>query len=223
MLRLRAWVFFLFLLLIGALLVATAPSFQTCLGQAGPQAASSQPQRHGTTVTAARTTRDCLARFFTENRDDIIAGLALILALSTAFLWFATRDLVADPPAELLQRCIAETDGRVSPEFLRSQLEVKTSVCASVSSMRRELAALRRKVCEVSADYGIAPIAASTHPTAITSPVWSRNRAALPNWRRAAHAASSALMPACSWSRAFISTWNRISSASSRSKRSRLR
>ena len=95
MLRLRAWVFFLFLLLIGALLVATAPSFQACLNQAGPQAALSQPQRHGTTVTAARTTRDCLARFFTENRDDIIAGLALILALSTIFLWFATRDLVA--------------------------------------------------------------------------------------------------------------------------------
>ena len=95
MLRLRAWVFFLFLLLIGALLVATAPSFQTCLSQAGPQAALSQPQRHGTTVTAARTTRDCLARFFTENRDDIVAGLALILALSTIFLWFATRDLVA--------------------------------------------------------------------------------------------------------------------------------
>jgi carboxylate-amine ligase len=78
----------------------------------------------------------------------------------------ATRDLVSDPPAELLQRCITETDGRVSPEFLRSQLEVKTSVCASVSSMRRELAALRRKVCDVAADYGIAPIAASTHPFA---------------------------------------------------------
>lgn len=78
----------------------------------------------------------------------------------------ATRDLVADPPAELLQRCIAETDGRVSPEFLRSQLEVKTSVCASVSSMRHELAALRRKVCEIAAQYGIAPIAASTHPFA---------------------------------------------------------
>jgi len=78
----------------------------------------------------------------------------------------ATRDLVSDPPAELLQRCIAETDGRVSPEFLRSQLEVKTSVCGSVSAMRSELAALRRKVCEVAADYGIAPIAASTHPFA---------------------------------------------------------
>ena len=61
----------------------------------GPPAALNQPQRHGTTVIAARTTRDCLARFFTENRDDIIAGLALILALSTIFLWFATRDLVA--------------------------------------------------------------------------------------------------------------------------------
>jgi glutamate---cysteine ligase / carboxylate-amine ligase len=81
----------------------------------------------------------------------------------------ATRDLVSDPPGELLQRCIAETDGRVSPEFLRSQLEVKTSVCASVSAMRSELAALRRKVCEVAADYGIAPIAASTHP--FTRPV----------------------------------------------------
>jgi len=78
----------------------------------------------------------------------------------------ATRDLVSDPPAELLQRCIAETDGRVSPEFLRSQLEVKTSVCGSVAAMRRELAELRRKVCHVAADYGIAPIAASTHPFA---------------------------------------------------------
>lgn len=96
MLRLRAWVFFLFLMLLGALLVATAPSFKACLNQSGPQAAASQqPQRHGTTVSVARTTRDCLGRFFTENRDDIIAALALILALSTIFLWFGMRDLVA--------------------------------------------------------------------------------------------------------------------------------
>ena len=78
----------------------------------------------------------------------------------------ATCDLVADPPAELLQRCIIETDGRVSPEFLRSQLEVKTSVCGSVGAMRRELSALRLKVCEIAGEYGIAPIAASTHPFA---------------------------------------------------------
>jgi len=48
----------------------------------------------------------------------------------------ATRDLVSDPPAELLQRCIRETDGRVSPEFLRSQLEVKTSVCGGRCTAR---------------------------------------------------------------------------------------
>ena len=51
MLRLRAWVFFLFLLLIGALLVATAPSFQACLSQAGPAsrvepAAEARHHRH---------------------------------------------------------------------------------------------------------------------------------------------------------------------------------
>ena len=78
----------------------------------------------------------------------------------------ATRDLVSDPPADLLQQCIAETDGRVSPEFLRSQLEVKTSVCVSVAAMRRELGALRRKVAEISANFGIAPVAVSTHPFA---------------------------------------------------------
>src|SRR3982751_3704488 len=91
---------------------------------------------------------------------------AFTLGLEEEYLLvdLATCDLVADPPAELLQRCIAETDGRVSPEFLRSQLEVKTSVCGSVAAMRRELAELRRKVCEVAAGYGIAPIAASTPP-----------------------------------------------------------
>lgn len=78
----------------------------------------------------------------------------------------ATRDLVSDPPGELLQRCISETDGRVSPEFLRSQLEVKTSVCATTAGIRRELGELRRKVCDITADYGMAPIAVSTHPFA---------------------------------------------------------
>ncbi len=98
MLRLRAWVFFSILLLIGILLVGTAPSFQACLKEGPPQAASAttaEPQTHGTTVLVARSMRECLTRFYTENRDDIIAGLALILALATIFLWFATRDLVA--------------------------------------------------------------------------------------------------------------------------------
>jgi carboxylate-amine ligase len=99
-------------------------------------------------------------------RGDVEPAFTLGIEEEYLLVDLATRDLVADPPAELLQRCIAETDGRVSPEFLRSQLEVKTSVCSSVSSMRRELSALRLKVCEIAAQYGIAPIAASTHPFA---------------------------------------------------------
>jgi len=96
MLRLRAWVLFSVLLLIGILLVGTAPSFQACLKETAPQsAATGEPQTHGTTVAVARTTRDCLKRFYTENRDDIVASIALVLALSTIFLWFATRDLVS--------------------------------------------------------------------------------------------------------------------------------
>jgi hypothetical protein len=97
MLRLRAWVFFAILLLIGALLVGTAPSFQACLKEGAPQATTptSRPQNHGTNYFVAMSPRSCLGRFFTENREDIIAAFALILALSTIFLWFATRDLVA--------------------------------------------------------------------------------------------------------------------------------
>jgi hypothetical protein len=99
MLRLRAWVFFTLLLLIGALLVGTAPSFQACLKEGAPQTAAtrttSEPQTHGTSYFVAMSPRGCLGRFFTENRDDIIASFALILALSTIFLWLATRDLLA--------------------------------------------------------------------------------------------------------------------------------
>src|SRR6478735_5072704 len=99
MLRLRAWVFFAILLLIGALLVSTAPSFQACLREGAPQATTktptSEPQNHGTSYFVAMSPRGCLGRFFTENREDIIAAFALILALSTIFLWLATRDLIA--------------------------------------------------------------------------------------------------------------------------------
>jgi hypothetical protein len=98
MLRLRAWLFFSVLLLIGVLVVGTAPSFQACLKQGALQAApaaAAAPQAHGTTVLVAQSMRECLGRFYTENRDDIIAGIALILLLSTIFLWFSSRDLVA--------------------------------------------------------------------------------------------------------------------------------
>ena len=52
----------------------------------------------------------------------------------------------------------------VKPEFLTSQIEVATPVCRTCKEARAELARLRRTVAEVSGKYGLAPIAASTHP-----------------------------------------------------------
>lgn len=77
-----------------------------------------------------------------------------------------TRDLAADPPKELMERCEAALPKRVTPEFLRCQIEVGTGVCHSVDEAREELAHLRGTIASLAADYGLAPIAASTHPFA---------------------------------------------------------
>ncbi len=78
----------------------------------------------------------------------------------------ATRDLATDPPSDLFTACEAEVGNRVRPEFLRSQLEVGTSVCADIAEARRDLCLLRSSIGRVAADHGYAIIAASTHPFA---------------------------------------------------------
>lgn len=76
-------------------------------------------------------------------------------------------DLAMDPPAQMLEECGHSLDsGTVSPEFLRSQIEVGTKVCRDYGDLRRSLADLRRRVADVAGRHGIAPIAASTHPFA---------------------------------------------------------
>ncbi len=77
-----------------------------------------------------------------------------------------TRDLVETPPEGLLQDLQERLGERVSPEFLRSQIEVGTGVCQGVREARWELARLRRTVAEAAERYGLAPIAASSHPFA---------------------------------------------------------
>lgn len=76
----------------------------------------------------------------------------------------ATGDLADDPPAALLEECTARGGGQINPEFLRCQIEVGTRVCRDVAEARADLARLRSIVVEVSARYGLAPVAASTHP-----------------------------------------------------------
>ncbi len=78
-----------------------------------------------------------------------------------------SRDLVIDPPTEVLAECQRLSESQVSPEYLRSQIEVGTRVCRNIGEAREDLARLRRLVGEVSASAGMAPIAASTHPFAL--------------------------------------------------------
>jgi len=77
-----------------------------------------------------------------------------------------TRALVVDPPDSLMSECEKLLEGRVSPEFLQSQIEVGTRVCNNVKQAAQELAQMRQTVAEVAGEYGLAPIAASTHPFA---------------------------------------------------------
>jgi len=79
-----------------------------------------------------------------------------------------TLDLAADPPTAMLKECRrrVQRDEQVSRELLRSQIEVGTRKCNTVQEAREDLGLLRNVIIDVAADYGLAPIAASTHPFA---------------------------------------------------------
>ena len=77
-----------------------------------------------------------------------------------------TRDIASDPPRALMAACEAALPGAVSPEFLRCQIEIGTPVCPTIEAARNELARLRRTIAEKADAFGLAPIAASTHPFA---------------------------------------------------------
>jgi carboxylate-amine ligase len=77
-----------------------------------------------------------------------------------------TGDLAKDPPADLPEKCAERCGGLVTPEFLRAQIEVGTSVCRNITEARESLSELRRSVIEVAAEHDLAVMAASTHPFA---------------------------------------------------------
>jgi carboxylate-amine ligase len=77
-----------------------------------------------------------------------------------------TRDLAPEQPPALLAKAEEALRGQVSPEFLRSQIEVGTHVCRSVQEARDQLVELRSTIGAISGEFGLAPIAASTHPFA---------------------------------------------------------
>ncbi|MEQ8247192.1 MAG: carboxylate-amine ligase [Alphaproteobacteria bacterium] len=77
-----------------------------------------------------------------------------------------TRNLASNPPTALMEVLEKRISGRVAPEFLKAQVEVETGVHKTISAARGDLAYLRQTVCEVAADFGMAPVAAATHPFA---------------------------------------------------------
>jgi carboxylate-amine ligase len=78
-----------------------------------------------------------------------------------------TRDLASRPPRAFMERCQAAIGSRVTHEFLQSQVEVGTSVCRTVTDVRDELVQLRRTISDIAREFGLAMIAASTHPWAV--------------------------------------------------------
>ena len=78
-----------------------------------------------------------------------------------------TLDLRARPDAGILQYCERHR-GRhgVVPEFLRSQIETNTRVCASVAEVREALGETRQLVIEAAERYRCLVLATSTHPFA---------------------------------------------------------
>jgi carboxylate-amine ligase len=76
-----------------------------------------------------------------------------------------TLDLTEAPEA-LMEDCLAELEGQVSPEFLQCQIEVGTRVCRTVGEARDDLRRLRSGVARHAARHGLAPIAVSCHPFA---------------------------------------------------------
>ncbi|MEM6579167.1 MAG: carboxylate-amine ligase [Pseudomonadota bacterium] len=73
---------------------------------------------------------------------------------------------LTEAPEALMEECLADLDGQVSPEFLQCQIEVGTKVCATIGEARDDLKRLRAGVSRHAANYGLSPIAVSCHPFA---------------------------------------------------------
>lgn len=77
----------------------------------------------------------------------------------------ATREIAIAPAA--MMRALEEHIGsQVSPEFLRSQIEIGTRPLDSFKDARRELGRLRQVVADVVARHGLSLLASGTHPFA---------------------------------------------------------
>ena len=99
---------------------------------------------------------------------DVISEPAWTMGVEEEYL-LVERDsgaLVQTQPPGLMGKVAELRHGLVSPELFSSQIEIGTVVCDDVQHLRADVGLLRIAVTEAAAEYGLAPIAASTHPFA---------------------------------------------------------
>ena len=78
-----------------------------------------------------------------------------------------SRDLIADPDPAIFETCErASGPHTVVHEFLRSQIETNTRVCANFAELREALTETRRLMIDAARQHKVAVIASSTHPFA---------------------------------------------------------
>jgi carboxylate-amine ligase len=78
----------------------------------------------------------------------------------------STRDLVRELPPSLLSALEHPPVGEVSPEFIRSQVEIGTPVSKDTQELSEHLRLMRSFVSETVSEHNMAIIASSTHPMA---------------------------------------------------------
>jgi glutamate---cysteine ligase / carboxylate-amine ligase len=78
-----------------------------------------------------------------------------------------TKVIAENVPAAFFRDAKAATGGHTSKEFLSSQIEAISSPHFDFATARKELCGLRQTIAAVAARYGLAILAAGTHPTAL--------------------------------------------------------
>ena len=77
-----------------------------------------------------------------------------------------TGAAASNPPRGFFKACKDKLGKRVTPEFLRCQIEIASDICHTAADVRAQLHELRGVLADTAAQFDLALMAASTHPFA---------------------------------------------------------
>jgi len=75
-----------------------------------------------------------------------------------------TRAAVSNPHKNFFKACKKALGDRVTPEFLRCQIEIATGVCDTVADIKSEVTEMRGVIARIAEEHDLRLMAASTHP-----------------------------------------------------------